>query len=1432
MIQDPANTTGLAIDPTGRFLASSASGWLRLYSLPQRAALSDRDVKQGKLRRIAFADAGRALLAAGRGGTALVSMETGTRLSLARADAPIRDADMAREGRNGFALEGVAPPVLAAFEVVGGGGEESARRVERGAWPVSEACDAVRTDDRGELGMVLCGKEVHLFRVAGEGRTLATTAPAEDGWVSRDGRWAVLARPQAQPRLAWLDLEEGREVGIPIATSATGPGAEVRAVLGLFGSPPELLALVREPSKDKESGPEDWLVSARPGGAARLVARVGEPVEAAAYDPLHDLFVLGRIGGLTIVDRGGQALGQLGATVRPITSLRHDPVTDRLWAEVMEGVLNGGARELDLAEGELRQVPAEGPSPAALVDLSVDEGKARVSDRRQRKVVWSPSAGIEGVGPAALRWGARISPAAALVAGPATLGLVDLATLRLERWTEIPADPVPTFASHLEGTDLLLVLRPEGRLEAWSLSTGRQVAAQATPWRGAPGVSPLRAVARLPGGALLFGASAGLFRSEALGEPIRPVAEEEGIDAIVVAPDGARLVVEAMGAVRVCLLGEHDILGRCARLLGSSPAFLRGGAELAIVSNGGVQLYRFQDGALLVTAWAGTGSDYLLVTPEGHYKATPGGLALGAWVEGTRLRTLEEVDLERNRPAEVLERLGRASPEQVAWWRAAEARRRRRSAEWSPSPGSPADVSLQLLAVPPAWSPEAALRLPLRIEVGRHPPVRLFLRVNGIPVPGRAGLPVAGAGTAGAVVETAAQVPIGPGENRVAVSAVDAQGHESRAAQFVVTGTGSRRPGRILFLGIGVSDYPDPGHRLAYASKDVSDVASALKPLSGGALRTHLLLDRQATRGGVLAARAFLEEARLEDLVVLYLAGHGLVDPDGTWRFATVDQPFGQPGTGGLTMADLEELLDGLGAGARVLFIDACHAGSRDPGAAVAVGGADEVPGGGEGVRVRGLRQRPGLPGGAAPGTQKARASLFADLRRGTGTTIIAAAGAEEFAFEGPGTANGLFTHAVLQSLHEGTGVTPAGELWLEALVGAVRGRVVALTAGGQVPEVRDGNPGFRRPLLASPPLRQLFRPGQGAEVRGFAASRGGTALALVTDGGVSVVTSAGVLAQAATLPPDADGAGLCRPACRLRVSGDGRTLVAATSQRVLVLDASHGGWRTAARGTPAGISDDGRWALVDREGQSVAVELSRGREVAVPAGWRSCTWSSAPATLRCLTGDVVTEWDPASGRMGVVWRLPAVSTSQEVEDPRSWSLAPGGRVALEAPLFTDREGVHVAYDVGTGHRTELPTGDAILLRHDDPWPREGYWNSTVRGGGEPGEVPLLDLGGKARATLRILGTASIARERGDLLLDRERIISREWRGGLFSFAELEANGSLFRIHDASTGEAVGWFGVPLKQASLAHASEGAVYVIDRRTGAVYRMERPAGAAR
>lgn len=464
---------------------------------------------------------------------------------------------------------------------------------------------------------------------------------------------------------------------------------------------------------------------------------------------------------------------------------------------------------------------------------------------------------------------------------------------------------------------------------------------------------------------------------------------------------------------------------------------------LSVGDDGVVRCWDAADHRLLATLAASVDGDYILALPDGRYFATPGGAALVAVVEGGRATSLDQRDLALNRPDEVLATLGHARPETVALYRAAVERRWRQHG-LADAPGAAAVVMAELATALPESTAEATLSVAVRAraEAGLD---RLVVTCNGVPVGGAAGTPVSGA-----AAERSITVPLTHGLNRIQVSARDRRGGESLRLQRLVTRTGEAAPATLHVVAIGVSDYVDPAWRLAYAAADARAIAGRLGRSGGFATRRiEAVLDREATRERIAALREALARSQPQDTVVLFIAGHGLLDDAGSYWFATADTDFAAPSQRALSFAELEGLLDGIPAQRKLLLMDTCHSGEAD-GSAPPLALAAGVKARGSGVR--GLR-RAGVA--SAPLARLTR-ELFTDLRGGSGTVVIASAGGDEYAFESDDWKGGVFTRTLLDGLDGAADEDRDGRVQLGELRRWLPRTVAARTGGQQRPMVRQ----------------------------------------------------------------------------------------------------------------------------------------------------------------------------------------------------------------------------------------------------------------------------------------------------------------------------------------------------------------------------------------
>jgi uncharacterized caspase-like protein len=271
-------------------------------------------------------------------------------------------------------------------------------------------------------------------------------------------------------------------------------------------------------------------------------------------------------------------------------------------------------------------------------------------------------------------------------------------------------------------------------------------------------------------------------------------------------------------------------------------------------------------------------------------------------------------------------------------------------------------------------------------------------------------------------------------------------------------------------LAIGVSRYRDQAYDLRFAAKDAADLVEAYRGIATrgaarGAVHVLDLTNEKATRSAIREAKDWLRQARVNDLVIVFAAGHGMTDARQNYYFGTHDIDPEQPEINGLPYEDFEGLLDGIPAMRKVLLIDTCFSGEIEQDEAVVV--AKAQAGGAGTVSMRAFKTARGVsvvaddtPGeSATTDVLRFQQELFADLRRGTGAVVISSASGNEYALEGEQWSNGVFTYALLNGLKNAQAdVNQDQTVTVSELQAYVIDEVRKLTAGGQNPTVRREN--------------------------------------------------------------------------------------------------------------------------------------------------------------------------------------------------------------------------------------------------------------------------------------------------------------------------------------------------------------------------------------
>lgn len=289
------------------------------------------------------------------------------------------------------------------------------------------------------------------------------------------------------------------------------------------------------------------------------------------------------------------------------------------------------------------------------------------------------------------------------------------------------------------------------------------------------------------------------------------------------------------------------------------------------------------------------------------------------------------------------------------------------------------------------------------------------------------------------------EVELAPGQNRLDVEVLHGYTVLSRSTYRIYRRAPSEPTavaGEKWAVVIGVSDYRADGLDLRYAHRDAEEIRDFLIAKGGfRPERVRFLSDQRATHAEIRTALFnFLAATEPDDLVLIFLAGHGVQDaanPD-NFFFLAHDSEVGNLGGTAIPMWDLGNVMDYTIRSQRILvFADTCHSGA--------------------------VLQR----GAAGDGKNLNFFNKYLEvLARKKGRLVVTASQAHESSLETAKLGHGAFTHSILLGLagsaddNPADGVVTAGEL-----VDFVRARVPELTEGEQHPSYSEQGFDMNLPL-------------------------------------------------------------------------------------------------------------------------------------------------------------------------------------------------------------------------------------------------------------------------------------------------------------------------------------------------------------------------------
>ncbi|MEO7923340.1 MAG: caspase family protein [Chitinophagaceae bacterium] len=472
------------------------------------------------------------------------------------------------------------------------------------------------------------------------------------------------------------------------------------------------------------------------------------------------------------------------------------------------------------------------------------------------------------------------------------------------------------------------------------------------------------------------------------------------------------------------------------------------GKVLTVSEDNTAKMWDLETGHLLYTCLMMNRETSFKMIPSGYYMANLNASKLLYYVnKDMRVISFEQLDVKYNRPDKVLEAIGSTDTALMKSYRKAWEKRIKKL-------GVDTTAFRDGYSVPEAdFANRDAIEyeqksgnLSLRIKAtdSDYKLDRFNIWVNEAPVFGQRGISIRKRNKND--LDTTITIKLSQGENRIETSITNVNGTESYRMPLQVNYTPAiKQKESTRFIGIGIDKFADNQYNLQYSTKDIRDLSVKLKEKYGNDIVIDTLFNEQVTVKNVKALKQKLLQTSENDKVIIAYSGHGMLSKDFDYYLSTYSVNFEKPEQNGLPYDELESLLDSIPARKKLMLIDACHSGEVDKEDLVTLNASSDS-------LIKGLKpvayKKEGHLG--LKNSFELMQSLFVNVGKSTGATIISAAAGTQFALERNDLKNGVFTYCILEAMKTNASMRISE---LKTIVGK---RVEELTKGLQKPTSRN----------------------------------------------------------------------------------------------------------------------------------------------------------------------------------------------------------------------------------------------------------------------------------------------------------------------------------------------------------------------------------------
>ncbi len=224
----------------------------------------------------------------------------------------------------------------------------------------------------------------------------------------------------------------------------------------------------------------------------------------------------------------------------------------------------------------------------------------------------------------------------------------------------------------------------------------------------------------------------------------------------------------------------------------------------------------------------------------------------------------------------------------------------------------------------------------------------------------------------------------------------------------------------LYLLSVGVSKYENPEYNLGVADKDATAISKMFIAQKGKIYKDVVVktfINEQANRDNIFDGLDWIDkETTSKDVVVIFIAGHGVIDDKGTYYFLSHEADLDKLRRTAVKWTEIQDTISNLPS-KTILLADTCHSGN-----------------------ITGTRR-------------DITSAIKSIINSGSGSVIMTATTGSGYSYEKPEWGHGAFTKSFLEGVSDmKADYNNDGTISIKEIDLYVTNRVKTLTKGKQKP--------------------------------------------------------------------------------------------------------------------------------------------------------------------------------------------------------------------------------------------------------------------------------------------------------------------------------------------------------------------------------------------